>query len=101
MAASSVSSDPPPAPPPPPGRQYQEEEEEEEEEQGEWAEALYDYDSTVRFPLLCLAGTDRKVLDTQEPGDLSIKENQRILITERTSDDWYVLLICLSSNTVS
>jgi len=72
LPVSSVSSDPPPAPPPPPpppGRQYQEEEEE-EEEQGEWAEALYDYDST-------------------EPGDLSIKENQRMLITERTSDDWW------------
>lgn len=58
-------------PPPPPSRQQPEEEEEEEEEQqGEWAIVLYDYDSG-------------------EAGDLVIKEGQRVLVTERTSDDWW------------
>ncbi|KAF9004760.1 hypothetical protein BDQ17DRAFT_1240835 [Cyathus striatus] len=54
---------PPPPPPPPPVARR-------EEPQGEWAEVLYDYES-------------------EEPGDLNIKENQRILVTERTSDDWW------------
>ncbi|KAJ7283352.1 hypothetical protein C8J57DRAFT_1292254 [Mycena rebaudengoi] len=48
----------------------EEEEEEEEETHGEWAEALYDYDST-------------------DPGDLQIRANQNVLVTERTSDDWW------------
>ncbi|KAJ6516353.1 SH3-domain-containing protein [Mycena sanguinolenta] len=47
-----------------------EEEEEEEAAQGEWAEALYDYDST-------------------DPGDLRIRANQNVWVTERTSDDWW------------
>ncbi|KAJ7672842.1 hypothetical protein B0H17DRAFT_174335 [Mycena rosella] len=67
---------------PPPGRTAaatppaQEEEEEEEEEeaeeeaQGEWAEALYDYDSA-------------------DAGDLQIRANQNVWVTERTSDDWW------------
>ncbi|KAG6333081.1 hypothetical protein ID866_6005 [Astraeus odoratus] len=42
----------------------------EPEPQGEWAEALYDYES-------------------QDPADLEIKEGARILVTERTSDDWW------------
>ncbi|KAE9398270.1 SH3-domain-containing protein [Gymnopus androsaceus JB14] len=42
----------------------------ESKEQGEWAEALYDYDS-------------------QDPADLQIRANQRVLVTERTSDDWW------------
>ncbi|ESK93071.1 protein that induces appearance of [Moniliophthora roreri MCA 2997] len=42
----------------------------EPEVNGEWAEALYDYDSS-------------------EPGDLQIRANQRVLVTERTSDDWW------------
>jgi len=49
---------PPPAAPPP------------AKVQGEWVEALYDYDSG-------------------EPGDLMVKEGQRILLVERTSDDWW------------
>jgi len=58
-------------PPAPPQRQQAEEEEKEEEEEGgEWAEALYDYDST-------------------DAGDLNIKANERVLVTERTSDDWW------------
>ncbi|KAI0034388.1 SH3 domain-containing protein [Vararia minispora EC-137] len=59
-AASSLSSAPPPPPPPArsPGRS------------GEWAEALYDYDSA-------------------EPGDLKISENQRILVTDQSDDDWW------------
>ncbi|TFK56215.1 hypothetical protein OE88DRAFT_720980 [Heliocybe sulcata] len=53
-----------PAPPEP------EPEQEEEEEAGEWGEALYDYSS-------------------EDPGDLTLKAEQRILIVERTSDDWW------------
>ncbi|KII96024.1 hypothetical protein PLICRDRAFT_34984 [Plicaturopsis crispa FD-325 SS-3] len=54
------------APPPPPRRQQ----EEEEEEKGEWAEALYDYDS-------------------QDAGDLQIRAGERVLVTDRPSDDWW------------
>ncbi|KAJ7590727.1 SH3-domain-containing protein [Mycena floridula] len=43
---------------------------EEEETAGEWAEALYDYNSG-------------------DPGDLNLQENQRVLVTERTSGDWW------------
>ena len=39
------------------------------EESGEWVEAMYDYSS-------------------EDPGDLDIQEGQRILVVERTSDDW-------------
>ncbi|KIK65752.1 hypothetical protein GYMLUDRAFT_39269 [Collybiopsis luxurians FD-317 M1] len=61
--------------PPPPHRggssdPEPEGESEDEEVQGEWAEALYDYDS-------------------QDPADLQIRTNQRVLVTERTSDDWW------------
>ncbi|KXN81625.1 LAS seventeen-binding protein 1 [Leucoagaricus sp. SymC.cos] len=52
--------------PPPPGQP----EPEPEEEQGEWVEALYDF-------------------ETSESGDLELKEGQRILLIERTSDDWW------------
>jgi len=60
------------APPPvryadPPTPQQQSEE---EEAQGEWAMALYDYNSS-------------------DAGDLCIRANQRVLVTERTSDDWW------------
>ncbi|KAF8966486.1 hypothetical protein BDZ97DRAFT_686807 [Flammula alnicola] len=44
--------------------------EEEEQEAGEWADALYDYESG-------------------EAGDLKITEGERVLVTERTSDDWW------------
>ncbi|KAF8899998.1 SH3 domain-containing protein [Mucidula mucida] len=37
---------------------------------GEWAEALYDYESA-------------------EAGDLNIKANQRLLVTEKSSADWW------------
>jgi len=40
------------------------------EEHGEWVEALYDYDSG-------------------ETGDLKLKEGQRILLIEKSSDDWW------------
>ncbi|KAF7982356.1 hypothetical protein HWV62_29086 [Athelia sp. TMB] len=56
----------PAAPPPQP------EPEEELEAQGEWAEALYEYASG-------------------ESGDLPLAVGQRLLVTERTSDDWYAL----------
>ncbi|KZP21715.1 hypothetical protein FIBSPDRAFT_860331 [Athelia psychrophila] len=45
-------------------------EEEEEQAQGEWAESMYEFSST-------------------EPGDLPLAANQRLLITERTSEDWW------------
>ncbi|KAF7982305.1 hypothetical protein HWV62_28984 [Athelia sp. TMB] len=54
----------PAAPPPQP------EPEEEPEAQGEWAEALYEYASG-------------------ESGDLPLAVGQRLLVTERTSDDWW------------
>ncbi|KAJ3551922.1 hypothetical protein NP233_g12988 [Leucocoprinus birnbaumii] len=55
-------------PPPPPPRQP--EPEPEPEEEGEWAESLYDF-------------------ETSESGDLELKEGQRVLVIERTSDDWW------------
>ncbi|KAF7776791.1 hypothetical protein Agabi119p4_5184 [Agaricus bisporus var. burnettii] len=48
----------------------QPEPEPEPEEQGDWAEAQYDYESA-------------------EPGDLELKEGQRVLVIERTSGDWW------------
>ncbi|KAJ7929146.1 SH3-domain-containing protein [Mycena leptocephala] len=54
----------------PPSQEEEEEEEEEEAAEGEWAEALYDYDS-------------------KDPGDLRIRANQNVWVTERTSDDWW------------
>ncbi|PPQ76276.1 hypothetical protein CVT26_009713 [Gymnopilus dilepis] len=69
--AGSTNSESAPAPPPPPPRSQPEPEPEpEEEEVGEWAEALYDYDSG-------------------EAGDLKITEGEHILVLERTSDDWW------------
>ncbi|KAF5372049.1 hypothetical protein D9615_008086 [Tricholomella constricta] len=64
-AASASAPVPPQRRQPPP-----EPEPEEEEVQGEWADVLYDYDSG-------------------EPGDLVIKADERVLVTERTSDDWW------------
>ncbi|KAF9782136.1 hypothetical protein BJ322DRAFT_1111025 [Thelephora terrestris] len=49
-------------PPPPPPRKK-------EEPAGEWAEVLYDFSG--------------------DPGDLDVKESQRVLIVERSSDDWW------------
>jgi len=73
-ASSNVSTDssPPvsahsPAPPPPPRRYV---EEEPEEPEGEWAEVMYDYSS-------------------EDPGDLQIKEKQRVLVIEKSSEDWW------------
>ncbi|KAJ7067832.1 SH3 domain-containing protein [Mycena amicta] len=58
-------------PPPAAGRaSVPEPEPEEEDVQGEWAEALYDYDST-------------------DPGDLQIRAHQNVWVTEQTSDDWW------------
>lgn len=60
-----------------------------EDEEGEWAEALYDYDSTVSDPSILHI----KPLFNywfQDPADLHIRANQRVLVIERTSDDWYV-----------
>jgi len=59
-----------PPPPPPVPRRQPTPEPEEEEVDGEWAEVLYDYDSG-------------------EAGDLKITEGERLLVTERTSDDWW------------
>ncbi|EGO01452.1 hypothetical protein SERLA73DRAFT_176720 [Serpula lacrymans var. lacrymans S7.3] len=69
---SSEARSPSPAVPPP--SRYQapvaQQEEEEEEVQGEWAEVLYDYSS-------------------EDPADIQIKANQRILVTEKSSEDWW------------
>ncbi|TFK28666.1 SH3-domain-containing protein [Coprinopsis marcescibilis] len=69
-APSNVDYDEPSAPsappPPPPGRKPVVQ----EEERGDWAEALYNYESS-------------------EAGDLEIREGQRVLVTERSSDDWW------------
>jgi hypothetical protein len=57
----------------PPTAKYQpptEEPEEEDEVQGEWAEALYDYNSG-------------------DAVDLELHANDRVHVTERTSDDWW------------
>ncbi|KAJ7477174.1 hypothetical protein B0H11DRAFT_2030047 [Mycena galericulata] len=74
FAARKTPYGPPPvrsgAPATPPSQEEPEEEAEEEQAQGEWAEALYDYDST-------------------DPGDLQIRANQNVWVTERTSDDWW------------
>ncbi|KAI0637660.1 hypothetical protein C8Q77DRAFT_380022 [Trametes polyzona] len=61
---SSVAAPSSPAPPPVPRRAQQ------EEESGEWAEAMYDYHS-------------------EDPGDLDLQEGVRVLIVEKTSDDWW------------
>ncbi|GJE84802.1 SH3 domain-containing protein [Phanerochaete sordida] len=58
----SESKASPPPPPPPPRPQP--------EPEGEWAEAMYEYTS-------------------DDPGDLPLEEGQRVLIIERTSDDWW------------
>ncbi|TFL00614.1 hypothetical protein BDV98DRAFT_569304 [Pterulicium gracile] len=67
-SSDSVSSPPPSAP----ARRAAPEPEPEAEPEfsGEWADVLYDYSST-------------------DPGDLNVKEGQQILITDRTSDDWW------------
>ncbi|KAL0949201.1 hypothetical protein HGRIS_009279 [Hohenbuehelia grisea] len=57
-------------PPPPPARHQPPPEPEPEEEEGEWAEAIYEYSST-------------------DPGDLEIQAQERVLIIERTSEDWW------------
>ncbi|KAI0643653.1 hypothetical protein C8Q79DRAFT_928180 [Trametes meyenii] len=64
-ARASVTPSPAPAPPPVPRRAQQE-----PEESGEWAEALYEYHS-------------------EDPGDLDLEEGVRVLIVEKTSDDWW------------
>ncbi|KAI0733409.1 SH3-domain-containing protein [Fomitopsis betulina] len=55
-----------PSPPPPPPRPRVPE----PEPEGEWAEAMYEYTS-------------------DDPGDLTLEEGVRVLIVERTSDDWW------------
>jgi abl interactor 2 len=85
-AAAPISPSRSPGPPPLPRRTLSAEPEpepepepEEEEIQGEWAEALYDYDS-------------------EDPGDLPIRAHQRVLVVERTSDDWWVVFIVFVSS---
>jgi abl interactor 2 len=62
-----------PPPPPLPGRKIsvpEPEPEPEPEPKGEWAESLYDYESP-------------------EAGDLPVSEGDRVLVVDRTSDDWW------------
>ncbi|KAI6168867.1 hypothetical protein EDD17DRAFT_449586 [Pisolithus thermaeus] len=56
-----------PVPSVPPGRRVPEPE---PDQQGEWVEALYDYNS-------------------EDPGDLTIEAGSRILVVERSSEDWW------------
>jgi len=60
---STTSTPTPPGPPPPPARKK-------DEPVGEWAEILYDFTG-------------------DQPGDLDVKESQRVLIVERSSEDWW------------
>lgn len=80
-------------PPVPPARKPEPEPEPEPEDQshGEWALALYDYNSQVSLIAIPFTlGMTHPLI--QEPGDLQIKENEHVLITERTSDDWCCFL---------
>ncbi|KAF9464301.1 hypothetical protein BDZ94DRAFT_1162293 [Collybia nuda] len=70
VSGASTSDSPPPPVVQRHQQQQEEEQEEEEQEYGEWADVLYDYVST-------------------DPGDLNLKADQRVLVTERTSDDWW------------
>ncbi|KAK7696023.1 hypothetical protein QCA50_000663 [Cerrena zonata] len=63
-SSSAVDTPASPSPPPPPARPKQ-------EPAGEWAEALYDYTS-------------------DDPGDLPLQENDRVLVVEKPSDDWWM-----------
>ncbi|KAL4241525.1 hypothetical protein ABKN59_000070 [Abortiporus biennis] len=63
VSPTPEAASPPPPPPPPPVRHQ-------EEPEGEWAEALYEYSST-------------------DPGDLPLEADERVLIVEKTSDDWW------------
>jgi hypothetical protein len=69
-SSTSIPVQEPSPQPTPPRRQAQIEEPEEEQTHGEWAEALYEYSSA-------------------DPGDLPLEARQRVLVTERTSDDWW------------
>jgi len=66
MRRVSSGGSSPSAPPPPPARPRVQE----EEPEGEWAEVLYDYSS-------------------EDPEDLDIRANQRVLIVEKPSEDWW------------
>lgn len=83
---SSVSSDVKSPPPPPPPRPAQEE----PEPEGEWAEAVYEYSSEVRSISKSIVVVSSYDIMIQDPGDLPLQEGQRVLIVERTSDDWLV-----------
>ncbi|EIW82165.1 hypothetical protein CONPUDRAFT_136717 [Coniophora puteana RWD-64-598 SS2] len=75
---STTSADVSPSPAPPPSlprrtpsvQPESDPEPQEEEAQGDWAEALYDYEST-------------------DAGDLPIREGQNIWVTEKSSEDWW------------
>ncbi|KAF4616011.1 hypothetical protein D9613_011450 [Agrocybe pediades] len=82
-SSSSVNHPPetasPPAPPPPAPRwQPQQPEPEEEEEQGEWVEALYEYDSGVRRTSFekYVAKSDRRVFGWRT-GSRRFENNRR------------------------
>lgn len=77
---------------PAPSRATPQDEEPEEETRGEWAEALYDYSSQVGHLQSMQSQFIYPFL--QEATDLEIKAHQRVLVTERTSDDWCVCCLC-------
>ena len=67
--------------------------ESEPEYEGEWAEALYDFTSSVRFRHFLVRFAPRSCFSlvlSQDPNDLPLQAEERVLVTARTSPDWYV-----------
>lgn len=74
--------------PPVPKAIHGEPEEMEEEEQGEWADVLYDYNSGVSAFHPHVEGR-HSACSFQEATDLAVEAGDRILVVERSSEDWW------------
>lgn len=61
-------------------------------EDGEWAEAVYDYSSEVSRQRELAVCVRLKRWGLQDAGDLQLREHQRVLVVEKTSEDWCVRL---------
>ncbi|KAG2147948.1 hypothetical protein DEU56DRAFT_783329 [Suillus clintonianus] len=68
--SETATAEPSNARSPPPILPRRQVEPEPEEPQGEWAEVLYDYSS-------------------EDPGDLEVQSGSRVLVTAKSSDDWW------------
>ena len=70
----------------------EEEEEEEAAAQGEWVEALYDLEATVRIFVFTdsMRTFSDAFLGLKEPTDLSFKAGDQIWVTDRPSKDWWM-----------